>query len=60
MCFGCMPYDNGNLILSPLEKEEFESLYPDYSYLIKRLVGAQEFIRGENRYCFWISKIRAS
>ncbi len=55
MCFGCMPYDNGNLILSPLEKEEFESLYPDYSYLIKRLVGAQEFIRGENRYCFWIS-----
>jgi len=55
MCFGCMPYDNGNLILSPKEKDEFESLYPDYSYLIKRLVGAQEFIRGENRYCFWIS-----
>lgn len=55
MCFGCMPYDNGNLILSPKEKDEFESLYPNYSFLIKRLVGAQEFIRGENRYCFWIS-----
>ena len=55
MCFGCMPYDNGNLILTSHEKEEFESLYPDYSYLIKRLLGSQEFIRGEYRYCFWIS-----
>ncbi|MCE5319511.1 MAG: class I SAM-dependent DNA methyltransferase [Bacteroidales bacterium] len=55
MCFGCMPYDNGNLILSQTEKDEFINDYPEYSSLIKRLVGSQEFIRGEERYCLWIS-----
>lgn len=55
LCFGCMPYDNGNLILSQEEKDIFIGKYPEYEYLVKRLVGSQEFIRGENRYCFWIS-----
>lgn len=55
MCFGSMPYDNGNLIMSPREKEDFISLYPQDADLIKRLIGSQEFIRGEERFCFWIS-----
>jgi len=56
MCFGCMPYDNGNLILSEQERDDFISIYPEYAYLIKKLTGSLEYIRGENRYCFWISE----
>jgi len=55
MCFGCMAYDNGNLLLSKSEKDEFVSNYPDDADLIKQILGSQEFIRGEFRYCFWIS-----
>lgn len=55
MHFGCMPYDNGNLILTKTEKDSFVAQYPDDVDLIKKLVGSLEFIRGEDRYCFWIS-----
>ncbi|MFR9546541.1 MAG: DNA methyltransferase, partial [Rikenellaceae bacterium] len=55
MCFGCMPYDNGNLILSSLERDDFINTYPNDADLVKQLIGSLEFIRGESRYCFWIS-----
>ncbi len=55
MCFGCMPYDNGNLIISQSERDNIISMYPESATLIKQLVGSQEFIRGEVRYCLWIS-----
>jgi len=55
ICFGCMPYDNGNLLLSQTDKDKFISDFPKDSDLIKRIMGSQEFIRGEERYCFWIS-----
>ena len=55
ICFGCMPYDNGNLLLSKTDKDKFISDYPQDADLIKGIMGSQEFIRGEERYCFWIS-----
>lgn len=55
ICFGCMPYDNGNLLMAKTDKEKFISDYPYDADLIKRIMGSQEFIRGEERYCFWIS-----
>nr|WP_315214122.1 DNA methyltransferase [uncultured Flavobacterium sp.] len=55
MCFGSMANDGGNLFLNELEKENLISKYPEASKLIKKLVGAQEFIRGENKYCLWIN-----
>ncbi|UUW09806.1 class I SAM-dependent DNA methyltransferase [Flavobacterium plurextorum] len=55
MCFGSMANDGGNLFLNEQEKENLISKYPDISKLIKKLVGAQEFIRGENKYCLWIN-----
>jgi len=55
LCFGCMPYDNGHLLLSTRERDEFVQHYPDDADLLKRIVGSQEFIRGEQRYCLWIS-----
>ncbi|MGL5563211.1 MAG: DNA methyltransferase, partial [Tannerellaceae bacterium] len=54
-CFGAMPYDNGNLILSPQEKQDFVGKYPELSFLIKRMYGSEEFINDKTRYCFWIS-----
>lgn len=53
--FGAMPYDNGNLLFDKSQKSDFENEYPEYSYLLKRLMGSQEFINGIYRYCLWIS-----
>ncbi len=55
ICFGCMPYDNGNLLMSKTERDIFISDYSDDADLIKKIMGSQEFIRGEERFCFWIS-----
>ncbi|MDD2256554.1 MAG: N-6 DNA methylase [Bacteroidales bacterium] len=55
ICFGCMPYDNGNLLMSNTDKDKFISDYPQDADLVKRIMGSLEFIRDEKRYCFWIS-----
>lgn len=56
MDFGSMPNDGGNLILTPKEKEDLIQICPDAETLIKRLVGSQELIRDEERYCLWIDE----
>ncbi|MDK0967520.1 N-6 DNA methylase [Clostridium perfringens] len=53
--FGNMPNDNGNLILSDLEKEEIIKDYPYVEKYIYKLVGAQEFIKGNSRWCIWLN-----
>ena len=55
ICFGCMPYDNGNLLMSRTDRDKFILDYPNDADLIKKIMGSQEFIRGEERFCFWIS-----
>ena len=55
MCFGSMANDGGNLFLNEQEKENLISKYPEASKFIKKLVGAYEFIKGENKYCLWIN-----
>lgn len=54
MNFGNMPNDGGGLILSPQEKTELISKYPNSKKFIKLFLGSQEFIRGQERYCLWI------
>jgi len=54
MSRGNMPYDGGNLILTPEEKNELLGRHPEALKLIKRLYGSQEFIKGIERYCLWI------
>ena len=51
---GSMGRDGGNLILDREEREELLSLYPESKPLIRNLVGAQEFVKGERRWCLWI------
>lgn len=54
MCFGCMPYDNGNLLLDSAEKEEFVKNNINYSHFIKPILGSEEFINDKKRFCLWI------
>ena len=51
---GNMPYDGGNLILTPNEKDDFLKKYPQCKKYIKKLMGAKEFIDNIERYCIWI------
>lgn len=52
--FGCMPYDNGHLLMSEPEKDTLLESYPESSMFIKQIMGSQEFLNDVHRYCFWI------
>lgn len=54
MVFGSMPRDEGNLVLSP-EDKDIISQDPRARKFIKKYIGAAEFIRGNDRYCLWIA-----
>ena len=52
--FGNMANDNGNLILSPEEKEEAIKNNPQIEKYIKKFLGATEFINNKERWCLWL------
>lgn len=54
MSKGNMPYGRG-LLLDPKEKRELLNQYPAAKPFLKRVVGSQEFIHGEERWCLWIT-----
>jgi hypothetical protein len=56
--FGCMPYDNGHLLLSESEKNSLLEKYPESDIFIKRIMGSQEFLNDIRRYCLWIDGIK--
>ncbi len=56
MCFGCMPYDNGNLLLSEADRNDFCAKYPTYIQFLRQIYGSYEFINDIKRYCLWIDR----
>lgn len=54
MLRGTMFTDNGNLIFTRNEKNDFISQVPVSEKYFKRFVGSEEFIRGKERWCLWI------
>lgn len=56
MAFGNMANDGGFLFLDPIQKDELLNEYPHSKELIRKLLGSLEFIRGENKYCLWITE----
>lgn len=54
MEWGNKPTDGGNFFLTSDERDVILRESPGASRFIKRFLGAQEFIRGEQRYCIWI------
>ncbi|MCR5914149.1 class I SAM-dependent DNA methyltransferase [Corynebacterium sp. zg254] len=59
MQFGNMAMDGGNLLLTPAERDALVQNYPDSSPFIRRVLGSQEFINGQDRYCIWITSNQA-
>lgn len=56
--FGSMPNDNGYLSnYSADEKNAIIAKYPKAEKLFKRILGADEFINGKERYCLWLKDI---
>lgn len=55
MAFGNMPNDGGNLLLSPEEADELLNKYPQLEVWIKPILGAQEFLNNQKRYCLWLA-----
>lgn len=53
--FGSMANDGGFLLLDSQEKEEILNEDERCIKYIHPLLGSQEFIRGEKRYCLWIT-----
>ncbi|MZI94749.1 class I SAM-dependent DNA methyltransferase [Vibrio sp. CAIM 722] len=45
---------SASLFVQNEEKEEIESEYPELSQYIKKIIGADEFLNGKLRYCFWL------
>lgn len=54
MVRGSQPTDDGNLILSELEKQDLTLKYPEAQKLIKLYMGADDFINDKKRWCLWI------
>jgi hypothetical protein len=52
---GGKPVEGGNLFLSADEKQRIVGLDRTIEALMKRAYGASEYIRGDVRYCVWIS-----
>ncbi len=55
MVWGNKPTDGGNLLLDLEEANNLKTVYPASIKYLKKFLGAQEFIRGEQRFCLWIS-----
>ena len=54
MVYGNKPVEGGYLILSTEEKNQLIQKYPVLNNWIKKLVGADEFLNGKQRYCLWL------
>lgn len=54
MTKGNQPTDGGHLLLTTQEKNDLIANEPQAEQWIKRLLGAQEFIRGYERWCLWL------
>ncbi|WP_028492639.1 DNA methyltransferase [Thioalkalivibrio sp. ALE19] len=54
LVYGNKPTDGGHLLLSPPEKEELVRKEPEAARWIRRLMGAEEFLNGKERWCLWL------
>lgn len=55
--FGSMPNDGGNFFINESEIKNLKKIEPLSAKFIKPFLGAQEFLNGQNKYCFWFEKL---
>ena len=51
---GSKPVDGGHFFLSPDEKSALLAAEPQAAPLLRRTIGAEEFINGKERWCLWL------
>lgn len=59
MTFGSKGTDWGNLILEPNERDKLLREYPEAGQFIRRILGTDEFVKGQDKYCIWVSDAEA-
>ncbi|WP_336979240.1 class I SAM-dependent DNA methyltransferase [Brevundimonas nasdae] len=55
MIYGSKPTDGGNFFFNDAEKAAFLATEPRAAPLIKRFVGAHEYLHSENRWVLWLA-----
>lgn len=55
LVFGSMPNDGGHLLLSPDERTALVQRAPAAEQFIRKFLGADEFLKGQERYALWIT-----
>ncbi len=55
MNFGSMANDGGGLILNQEEYDELSTI-KDTKSILKKFIGAEEFLNGKFRYCIWLDE----
>ena len=58
MVFGSMPNDGGYLLFSKSQKEIAIKEEPACAEFFRRIVGAEEFLHGNERWCLWLDDAR--
>ena len=54
MNFGNQPRDGGHFVITPEERMEILSKEPTLDKWLHPYVGAEEFIKGKERWCLWL------
>jgi|LakMenEpi03Aug12_release.lakeMendotaPanAssembly.Ray.scaffolds.fasta_scaffold24421_8 hypothetical protein len=58
MDYGSMPGDGGFLSkISPIEAEKIRTSDPIAANFLRRIIGAQEYLYNEQRYCLWLDEM---
>ena len=60
MITGNSPYDNNFLRFDDKFKDDFIVKHPESNDLIKRVIGAEELLNGNSKWCFWITNEQLS
>ena len=56
--YGSKPVDNGNFILNNAEKADLIASEPKAEKWIRRYIGSEELINGNERWCLWLHGIK--
>jgi hypothetical protein len=57
LLFGNMPNDGGYLLMNRAERDALLKQEPQAARWIKKVLGADEFLNGKERYCLWLVNI---
>ena len=58
MVYGSKPTDNGNLLMTESEKNEYIQQEPYGEKFVTPFISADEFLNNKKRWCFWLKDIQ--